>query len=96
MNRPNLILRRHGPLTFELGYFQNGVWVDHRVADPAGARNASDEDLPERDDDPIDTIHKWFSCCADSVEPESAMAEPDGAVPGMGVALQTVAAAAQR
>ena len=96
MNRPNLILRRHGPLTFELGYFQDGVWVDHRAADPAGVRDAFDEDMREHDADPIDTIHQWFSCCADSVEPEIAVADPDGAVPAMGVALQTVAATAQR
>lgn len=88
MNRPNLILRRHGPMTFELGYFQDGVWVDHRSADRAGVRDPVDEDL--------DVVHQWFSCCADIVEPETAVADPDGAVPAVGIVLQAVAATSQR
>ena len=96
MNRPNLILRRHGAMTFELGYFQDGVWVDHRAADRTGARDAVGEDVRGHDADPIDTIHQWFSCCADTDEPETAIADPTGVVPAVGIALQTVAATAQR
>ncbi len=96
MNRPNLILRRHGAMTFELGYFQDGVWVDHRAADRTVVRDPGAESLLERDADPIDVIHQWFSCCAETVEPEIAVADPDGAVPAVGIALQPVAAAAQR
>ena len=83
-------------MTFELGYFQDGVWVDHRAADRADVRALVGEDLREHDDDPIDTIHQWFSCCADTVEPEIAVADPAGAVPAVGIALQAVAATAQR
>jgi hypothetical protein len=83
-------------MTFELGYFQDGVWVDHRAADPAGVRDPFDEQLSEHDPDPIATIHQWFSCCADTVEPEIVVANPDDAVPAVGIVLQTVAATAQR
>lgn len=76
-------------MTFELGYFQDGVWVDHRAADRADI-------LGPLDDDPIGAIHQWFSCCADTVEPEIAVQHPEGAVPAMGIVLQTVAATAQR
>ena len=83
-------------MTFELGYFQDGVWVDHRAADRADARDPVDEDLRGHDADPIDTIHQWFSCCAGTDEPEIAIVDPAGAVPAVGIGLQTVAATAQR
>ena len=81
-------------MTFELGYFQDGVWVDHRAVEQAGAGDRVDHDLRGHDADPIDTIHQWFSCCADTDEPEAL--DQAGAVPAVGIALQTVAAAAQR
>ena len=65
-----------------------------RIGQASGT--AVDEDVRGHDADPIDTIHQWFSCCADTVEPEIAIADPAGAVPAVGVALQTVAATAQR
>jgi hypothetical protein len=83
-------------MTFELGYFRDGVWVDHRAADRAGVRGAVGEDGRGDEPDPIETIHQWFSCCADTVEPEIAIADPAGAVLAVGVTLQAVAAAAQR
>ena len=38
MHRRNLILRRFGELSFGLGYFEDGVWVDH--ASPASGRGS--------------------------------------------------------
>lgn len=83
-------------MTFELGYFQDGVWVDHRAVEQGGARDLVENDLRGHEADPIDTIHQWFSCCADTDEPETAIADPTGAVPAVGIALQTVAATAQQ
>ena len=52
MHRPTLILRRFGPLTFGLGYYDDGIWVDHQ---PSGdsARSGSS----------MDAVHDWLSCC---------------------------------
>ena len=83
-------------MTFELGYFHDGVWVDHPAADRADARDPADEDLRGHDADPIDTIHQWFSCFADTDEPEIAIVDPACAVPAVGIGLQTVAATSQR
>ena len=67
MDRRNLILRRFGALSFGLGYFVNGVWVDHAELADRGAGldisgAASDVDRDE--------IHAWLGCC-----PEAAPAE---------------------
>ena len=62
MHRPTLILRRFGPLTFGLGYYDNGIWVDHQ---PAG-------DVPPADAT-MDVVHGWLSCCdADDEEQPAA------------------------
>jgi hypothetical protein len=96
MNRPNLILRRHGPMTFGLGYFQDGVWVDHLVADHDGARALAVERPAQHDASPIDVVHQWFSCCADAADVESLSEDRDSSGPAMGIALQTVAGTAPR
>jgi hypothetical protein len=96
MNRPNLILRRHGPMTFGLGYFQDGVWVDHLAADHHGVRERAADPPGEHDASPIDVIHQWFSCCADPVEPVSLAQDRDGAVAAVGIPLGAVAGTAQR
>ena len=83
-------------MTFGLGYFQDGVWVDHRTADTSGVRDPVDEGPREHDADPIDAIHQWFSCCADTVESEIAVEDPEGTGPAMGTALRSVAATGQR
>lgn len=51
MHRPTLILRRFGPLTFGIGYYEDGTWVDH-AADTARAVPASN-----------DVVHEWLGCC---------------------------------
>ncbi|HEU4863826.1 MAG TPA: hypothetical protein VFU44_08650 [Candidatus Limnocylindria bacterium] len=60
MYRRNLILRRFGALSFGLGYFEDGVWIDHAPGD--GLVSDTDADMQ--------TIHAWLGCCsagADSV-----------------------------
>ena len=54
MDRRKLIVRRFGVLSFGLGYFDDGIWVDHLVA-PAGAT----------DDPDVAAIHAWLACCGD-------------------------------
>jgi len=83
-------------MTFGLGYFQDGVWVDHLAADDHGVREHAADTLGEHDGDPMDVVHQWFFCCADAVEPESVAREGDGAVVAVGIALGAVAGTAQR
>jgi hypothetical protein len=65
MHRRTLILRRFGELSFGLGYVEDGVWVDHAMA------NARGEDLltnaSEADRVAVDAIHAWFACCDGSI-----------------------------
>jgi hypothetical protein len=62
MERQNLILRRFGVLSFGLGYFANGVWVDHtQLADGGvGLEISGTGSEADRGD-----IHAWLGCCAD-------------------------------
>ena len=83
-------------MTFGLGYFEDGVWVDHRAADSSGVLDPVHEDLREHDADPIHAIHQWLSCCVDTEEPEIAPDHPDGSVPAVGIVLRAVAGTAQR
>ena len=83
-------------MTFGLGYFQDGVWVDHLAADHAGIQAAADGGDAEGDATAIDVVHEWFSCCPDPVERELPVAEPAGAVPALGVTLPPVAVTADR
>lgn len=57
MHRRTLILRRFGPLTFGLGYYEGGTWVDHQ---PIGGVTPADA--------PLDVVHGWLSCCKASDE----------------------------
>jgi hypothetical protein len=70
MHRRNLIIRRFGALDFGLGYFDDGVWVDHA----AGDRIVPGTDTREPGSAPIDVVHEWLSCCD----------EPDGERGGIG------------
>ena len=59
MHRRNLILRRFGALTFGLGYFEDGEWVDHTALPDRGrdlriAGTASADRV---------AIHALLSCC---------------------------------
>jgi hypothetical protein len=57
MHRRTLTLRRFGPLSFGLGYFEEGAWVDHAAGDLAVADATDDEHAA------VDAIHTWFGCC---------------------------------
>ena len=96
MNRRNLILRRHGAMTFGLGYYQDGVWVDHLAADHAGVHESADGRAAQEEGAAIDVVHQWFSCCADPLEPELRAADRDATVPAVGVILHAVAGTAER
>jgi len=56
MHRRILILRRFGALTFGLGYFEGGTWIDHVTLPDRGASlsvgGAS-----------IEAVHALLDCC---------------------------------
>ncbi len=52
MDRQKLIVRRFGVLSFGLGYFEDGVWVDHLTTPDA------------TDDDGVAEIHALLGCCS--------------------------------
>ena len=56
MHRRNLILRRFGALSFGIGYFENGTWVDHTTLADRGASLSIDGR-------PMDAIHAMLDCC---------------------------------
>ena len=68
MHRPTLTLRRFGPMSFGLGYFEEGVWVDHSNADGTHGAAPADEAL--------DAVHRWYGCCADPTATETPMIAP--------------------
>ena len=78
MHRRNLTVRRFGALSFGLGYFDDGVWVDHSVADGAVLTTVAAEDGPASGRVDAAAIHQWYACCA----PPDAVASdvPDAAV----------------
>ena len=73
MHRRKLILRRFGALTFGLGYFEDGEWVDHTALPDRG------RDLPIAGAgaamDPA-TIHVLLSCCESATERPRGATEP--------------------
>ena len=86
-------------MTFGLGYFQDGVWVDHLIADDHGVPERADEGLGQHDTSPIDVVHQWLSCCADPAEaadPEGIGQDRDDSVPAIGIALRAAAGTARR
>jgi hypothetical protein len=71
MYRRTLVLRRFGPLSFGLGYFEDGVWVDHAEAADAGADGLSTE--TDVGGAQLDVIHAWLDCCRDTDDPGPTM-----------------------
>lgn len=65
MERRNLTIRRFGALSFGLGYFEDGEWVDHvspsRVERNAGERPEGVPSTPAA----VDLVHDWYGCCSD-------------------------------
>lgn len=63
MQRRNLLIRRFGAMSFALGYYEGGAWVDHSAA--AGGLN---EIAPE--DRPLwDAVHAFVDCCGARITP---------------------------
>ena len=56
MHRRTLILRRFGALSFGIGYFENGTWVDHTTLPDRGASLTIDER-------PMTAVHTMLECC---------------------------------
>ena len=70
MHRRHLVIRRFGTLDFGIGYYENGVWVDH-------AENGAGRFGPSS----LDAVHEWLGCCDPGrTEPfalnEAVLAEP--------------------
>lgn len=65
MHRSTLTLRRFGPMSFGLGYYENGIWVDH-----SGSAEGS---TPQPGDVALDAVHRWYGCCADSTAAHSSV-----------------------
>ena len=73
MHRRNLILRRFGALTFGLGYFEEGEWVDHTALPDRG------RDLPiagARASMDAATVHALLGCCEVARGGHRAVAQP--------------------
>ena len=72
MHRRRLILRRFGALTFGLGYFEGGEWVDHTALPDQG------RDLLIGSGSGIDhgAIHALLTCCEREAEDAAARVEP--------------------
>jgi hypothetical protein len=63
MQRRSLLIRRFGAMSFALGYYEDGAWVDHSAT--GGGRNAV---TPE--DRPLwDAVHTYFECCGARITP---------------------------
>jgi hypothetical protein len=90
MHRPTLILRRFGPLTFGLGYYDDGIWVDHVGLGSATPRLSGNGERGA-DLERVDAVHEWYSCCADAAEEGPIVTDPlDGEMaPMLRVAGQT-------
>ena len=95
MHRPNLILRRHGPMTFALGYIQDGVWIDHLAAENAATSESAGRTAAENVT-AIDVIHQLISCCADPVVGEVSLVDREDGALTAGTVFQAVAGTAPR
>jgi hypothetical protein len=45
-------------MSFGLGYYENGIWVDHSGSTQGTAPGSGDLAL--------DAVHRWYGCCTDS------------------------------
>ena len=76
MHRRSLIIRRFGPLEFGIGYYRNGVWVDHGADGEALEPGAETSEAEE----PMDVVHDWLACCAQPDLGPRAAGEPGVAI----------------
>ena len=78
MHRSTLTLRRFGPMSFGLGYYENGIWVDHSGSVEGAAPQSGDREL--------DAIHQWYGCCADSTAAQSVVIADEAEVRALPIA----------
>ena len=50
-------------MSFGLGYFEEGIWIDHSSGDDTGPAGSADVAL--------DAVHRWYGCCVDSTTAET-------------------------
>ena len=59
MHRPTLILRRFGAVSFGLGFFEDGTWVDHTTLPDRGR----DLDIAGTTGEDRRALHAMLDCC---------------------------------
>jgi hypothetical protein len=74
MTRPALVVRRFGDVSFGLGFFENGAWIDH--TELVGDRLVAD-DLAADERLAFDAFHTWFGCCRTAGEPVPMVMPPE-------------------
>ncbi len=61
MHRRILVMRRFGAMSFGLGYYEDGTWVDH--ATDVEAKVVGDDGDSDEEGLAWEAVHSWFSCC---------------------------------
>ena len=95
MHRRTLTLRRFGPLSFGLGYFEDGVWVDHSAPNAVEQHELPDGSELRPREEPMHVVHQWFTCCIDRVADVPATTQPHFTVVGAGLAEEALAISRQ-
>ena len=75
MHRRIPVVRRFGAMSFGLGWFEDGVWVDHATAEES-VRGA------HQDGAEWEAIHAWFSCCGVDADGMDQVADQGAATTG--------------
>ncbi len=52
-------------MSFGLGYYENGIWVDHS--------GSAEEDASQPSDVGLDAVHQWYGCCTGSTAAQSSV-----------------------
>jgi hypothetical protein len=73
MYRSTLTLRRFGPMSFGLGYYENGIWVDHSTSDGTTLPRSAKGTASQPGDLALDAVHQWYGCCANSTAAQSSV-----------------------
>jgi hypothetical protein len=66
MHRPTLTLRRFGALSFGLGYYEDGIWVDHSTPEATAIESLTHGQASPSDRVAADAVHRWYGCCVAS------------------------------
>jgi hypothetical protein len=54
-------------MSFGLGYWEDGVWVDHSIPSASGPHEPVDGSAIPAREEAMDAVHQWFTCCTDTV-----------------------------